>query len=207
MLARASRNLTTVVAIGAVGVMSTSVGVAIAGPGTHAAKSTHSAAAKRGPQGPRGPRGYTGPEGPQGPAGPQGPKGDTGPQGPPGPAGTSTAAAGPQVLANAGPGPQTINTSDTSLLTKSVPAGKWLVSAGVSVVNFGSSTDVVVCGLSPSGYSSRVALNSSDGSRLTVEQPMTLGATTSIGFSCKSVGGKSVAFDYTLSALQVSSIG
>lgn len=83
-------------------------------------------------QGPPGPQGPQGPQGEPGPVGPQGPQG---PQGPAGPAGASAAtfAFTPSTVV--------INGTLTQVLSKSLPAGNWAVTAtadirtGIPVLN------------------------------------------------------------------------
>ena len=77
MSRRIASSFTTLVAVGATAVLTTSVGVAIADPGSHLSKpNVANAASSRGPRGTRGPRG---PRGPRGFTGEQGPQGDPGP--------------------------------------------------------------------------------------------------------------------------------
>lgn len=112
-------------------------------------------------QGPQGQPGADGAQGPPGPPGPQGPQGDQGPQGQPGAEGAQGPAgpAGP-------PGPSdaysveaastvTIPTPTyTTILSRHVPAGKYVISASVLVHNFTTATVPVLCVIgSPSEFS------------------------------------------------------
>jgi Collagen triple helix repeat (20 copies) len=127
-------------------------GAAVAAP---AGKSQHkaralAASAERGRRGPRGFRGPVGPQGPKGDPGPQGPKGDPGPQGPkgdPGPKGPKgdTGIADYEtklVNQNIPLGPQS---DPTTVATKAVPPGNYLVS-GMIGVN-AQSGSFIVCAL------------------------------------------------------------
>ncbi len=84
-------------------------------------------------QGPKGDRGDTGPQGPAGPAGPAGPQGSTGPAGPQGPAGPAGPAGGVRAFAATSDG--TVLAGTTKVLGITPPAGKYLVSATVELVN------------------------------------------------------------------------
>lgn len=90
-----------------------------------------------GPEGPQGPPGEVGPMGPTGPqglqgvAGPQGPQGPPGPEGPPGPVGTGNiwiTRQSDSVTLGFGELP-------TQVLSLTVPAGVYAISAKVSVAN------------------------------------------------------------------------
>lgn len=92
----------------------------------------------QGPQGPQGPPGPQGAAGAQGPAGPQGAAGPTGAEGPQGPAGAA-GPAGPSTDAFSTEAAQSVTlptSSFTSILSRAVPAGKYVVNADVTVHNF-----------------------------------------------------------------------
>ena len=93
------------------------------------------------------------------------------------------------------------------MITISVPAGKWLISAGVSTANTGPGVNPISCSLTPAGYTSIVRLNAGETGRVTIQQPMTLASTTQVGLTCTDGLGMAKAYDYTLNALELSSIG
>jgi hypothetical protein len=87
-----------------------------------------------GPEGPQGPQGLQGLQGPQGETGPQGPAGPEGPQGPAGPQGVSgitTATFAWQTT------PMRVGDSLAQVLSKTLPAGNWVVVANVSLNSAG----------------------------------------------------------------------
>jgi hypothetical protein len=86
--------------------------------------------------------------GPQGPAGPQGPTGATGPAGPTGPTGPQ-GPAGANGVGHAwvGSGFNTINNSQVTLASVTVPAGSYLIFAQVNVENGDSSDQSLFCTL------------------------------------------------------------
>lgn len=84
-------------------------------------------------KGATGPVGPQGDQGPQGPAGPQGPVGPQGPQGPQGPAGTTTHG----YMASNEVG-TALTTSFTPVLSMSLPAGTYVVSAAGRIRDTGS---------------------------------------------------------------------
>jgi len=96
-----------------------------------------------GPLGPPGPAGPSGPAGPAGPAGPTGPAGATGPagpQGPPGPMGPSNAyVAFAASVSLDGPG------ITVTVLSKDVPAGKYVVSASLTLSDAPPNGELVSC--------------------------------------------------------------
>jgi hypothetical protein len=101
----------------------------------------------RGPVGPQGPKGDLGPQGPQGAKGdpgPQGPKGDPGPQGPKGDPGPQGIADYETKLVNQDIplGPQS---DPTTVATKAVPPGNYLVSGMIGVNSQAGS--FIVCAL------------------------------------------------------------
>jgi hypothetical protein len=91
----------------------------------------------RGPAGPSGPEGPEGPEGPPGPEGPTGPQGPTGQQGATGPAGLSNAYSVEADLPLIPIPPPTYPTGPfyTVMLSREVPAGKYVITASVVVSN------------------------------------------------------------------------
>lgn len=94
----------------------------------------------RGPQGAQGEQGLAGEQGPQGPAGEQGATGQAGPQGEPGPAGTSAVYTG-------SPGNNDIVTGDFAVVSVSVPAGKYAVTATTKALNAGDNVRIASCGI------------------------------------------------------------
>jgi hypothetical protein len=97
---------------------------------------TASKKAKKGPRGKRGPQGQQGPVGPAGPTGPQGPKGNDGPRGP---------SAGYQAFRDVlGP----LSTSEAATVgSLALPAGSYLATAKLWVVNEGAGRRRVFCRL------------------------------------------------------------
>jgi hypothetical protein len=93
----------------------------------------HNRAELIGPQGPAGPQGPTGPTGPAGPTGP------TGPQGPAGANGVGHAWTGS--------GSSTINNTQVTLASVTVPAGSYLIFAEGSVFNLDTSDQFANCKL------------------------------------------------------------
>jgi hypothetical protein len=77
----------------------------------------------------QGPKGDTGPQGPSGPAGPAGPAGSAGPEGPAGPAGPA-GAAGTTMAFSASRGEVQV-AGLTTIISKTLPAGKYVVTAHV----------------------------------------------------------------------------
>jgi Collagen triple helix repeat (20 copies) len=82
----------------------------------------------QGIQGPAGPQGPTGPQGPQGQTGAQGPQGPQGDPGPQGPAGDSTTATFAFTTSGV-----VVGSANTQILSKTLPAGNWVVVATASV--------------------------------------------------------------------------
>ena len=95
-----------------------------------------------GPQGPVGPHGPTGPQGPAGPQGTTGPQGPVGPQGPRGPSAGFTASTDDVALTN--------GTSDTSVVSLTLPAGSYIVQAKL-VPFINSGVDSMHCDLLGTG--------------------------------------------------------
>jgi hypothetical protein len=100
---------------------------------------------QEGPQGPVGPAGPRGPQGDPGPKGDPGPPGATGPAGPVGPSGTSRA-----FEASAGAFDKVnipVGEPGVDVLSKSLPAGKYVLSASVDVGNTSSGLAYVTCSI------------------------------------------------------------
>lgn len=83
-----------------------------------------------GPAGPQGPQGPAGPQGLQGEQGPAGPAGPAGPQGEAGPAGTPGVSAATFAFTTSG---VRINGALTQVLSKTLPAGSWAVTATADI--------------------------------------------------------------------------
>lgn len=88
-------------------------------------------------------------EGRAGPSGPPGPKGDPGPAGPAGPAGA------PQAFAAGGGAIDSVNIPagepGADVLSKYLPAGKYVLSASIDVANTASGTAYVTCAITGAG--------------------------------------------------------
>jgi hypothetical protein len=81
-------------------------------------------------QGTKGDKGDTGPQGPAGPAGPAGPEGPAGPAGPAGPSGPAGTSAGFSSSVDS-----VTLAGRTSVLSKTLPAGKYILVATVELEN------------------------------------------------------------------------
>lgn len=92
----------------------------------------------QGPQGPQGPQGQTGPQGPQGQTGPQGPQGPQGIPGPQGPAGDSTTATFAFTTSEV-----SLQSDYTQILSKTLPAGDWVVVGTAAVTSIFQDEDNV----------------------------------------------------------------
>lgn len=104
---------------------------------------------QQGVRGPTGPQGPQGPQGPKGPTGSQGPAGPQGQTGPTGPSGSSHAYSASSGLTNVATGPSVF---PTPVISKTVPAGDYVVTATGDVNQVNSPTsDVVICTLDAPG--------------------------------------------------------
>lgn len=90
-----------------------------------------------GPAGPQGPAGAAGPQGEEGPAGPPGAQGEPGPAGPPGPAATTDVhfVSLPNALDHSSPALNSDQGHVQTILSKSLPAGQYLLEAKVTVLS------------------------------------------------------------------------
>ena len=87
-------------------------------------------------QGPKGDKGDTGPQGPAGPTGGAGPPGPAGPAGATGPAGPA-GSAGTSAAFSASRGAVTV-AGLTTIISKTLPAGNYVLTAHVNLINPGS---------------------------------------------------------------------
>ena len=173
-----------------------------AGPaGTPGAQGLPGATGAQGPAGPSGPQGLSGPAGatgntgatgavgPPGPMGAIGPSGATGPSGPQGPQGVPGPVSLPGIYA-AGFYSGTISalrdSAATPIATLRLPAGAYLLSAHVAVVNSAMVDGVVTCAIFQDGSSNtfrnlRVAANGLPGDRVNVSMGTNSGMIGSAG--------------------------
>jgi hypothetical protein len=154
----------------------------------------------QGPQGPQGPVGPAGPQGPQGLQGLQGATGATGATGPAGASGTSTAYVARQTGSY-----RTVTTAGTLLLSKTVPAGSYVINAKVEGINLDGDPQTMTCSLSTGDISKARLSDDEVGSQiLALQDAVTFNATTTILFGC---GGFDLAADhFVLTAVKVDSI-
>jgi hypothetical protein len=161
---------------------------------------------QQGPSGPQGPAGSQGAQGPPGPQGVQGPQGDTGPQGPAGPGGGGHAysTSGGQSVA------VSIN-GGTDLLTLTLPPGSYLISGKSEILNNDSEKQDEFCqvkvGPTELDRSDAELLgfdSVADHLEIPVQAAATFAASTDITLRCS--GSNSEAFEYALSAEQVSQL-
>jgi hypothetical protein len=143
----------------------------------------------KGDPGPAGPQGKTGKTGPKGAIGAKGAKGDTGARGPAGADGTGPAF---EVFLQA---PKRIGTSATVVLSQSIPAGSYVISANVALAEAGEGIQTIDCSVTGGGS----AVTAVDG-EAAAESPATvplsvtvnLGSTATIALTCESPGGGEV---------------
>ncbi len=153
-----------------------------------------------GPVGPTGPQGPMGPTGPQGPTGPEGPPGPTGPTGPQGPAGISNMS-----IARQGTASVPLNNAEVEVLSLTVPAGTYAISAKVSVSNADAAVQAAHCTLS-TGDSSEVQIAAGNlvGEMISLLDADTFASDTAIVLTCFTLNGS--AMDGVLEAIQVGSL-
>jgi hypothetical protein len=163
-----------------------------------------------GPQGPTGPIGPQGPQGAQGAQGPQGPPGQSGAQGPAGPPGSPGTAT---VFVTRRTGDVILNTSGVQVMSLSVPAGSYLISAQVQLFNFDGDFQTATCSLS-TGDQVQARLGSL-GDAHTTAVPLvdaaTFATSATISVTCAAFKGTSGDGDQpgnksTLTATEVSSV-
>jgi hypothetical protein len=149
---------------------------------------------KAGPEGPPGPTGPTGPTGPMGPIGATGPTGPTGPEGPPG--------TGNMWITHQGSIPVDLNEIAVPILSLTVPAGTYAISAKVSVSNAAGSAQPVYCYLS-TGDSSVVEVEAGNvwGDMISLLDAATFASDTEITLTCSTLMG--AAMDGVLGAIEV----
>lgn len=146
--------------------------------------------------------GATGPTGSTGPTGPSGPTGATGPTGP---SGTPTdiwnaAADGP-----VGP----LNLAPKNVLSKSLPAGSYLVEGKV-MLNDGLSSFDAICELTDGAtnfdqsHDPGAAAGASE--TLPLQAQITLASTTTISIACQSGGQSTYALNIRLDAIPVGTV-
>lgn len=146
----------------------------------------------KGEPGPAGPQGKTGKTGAKGATGPKGATGATGARGATGAAGTDGTGPAFEVFRQT---PKAIGTSSTVVLTESIPAGSYVISANVSLAEAAEALQTVSCEVTGGGG----AVTAVDG-KVTSEFPATvplsttvnLGATATIALTCESPGGGEV---------------
>jgi hypothetical protein len=152
---------------------------------------------KVGPQGPPGPTGPTGPTGPMGPIGATGPTGPTGSEGPPG--------TGNVWIVRQGAIPVDLNEITVPILSLTVPAGTYAISAKVSVSNAADTAQPVYCYLS-TGDSTEVEVEAGNvgGNMISLLDAATFASDTAIILSCSTLMG--AAMDGVLAAIEVGNL-
>ncbi len=147
-----------------------------------------------------GPQGPPGPQGPQGPPGSQGPPGPQGPEGPPGPPGT-----GNMFIVRQGTTPVVLNNTEVQVLSLTVPAGSYAISAKVSVTNADTTAQAAHCTLS-TGDSSEVQIEAgnADGEMISLLDAATFASDTPINMTCFTLNG--TAMDAVLGAIEVGNL-
>jgi len=161
-----------------------------------------------------GPQGSAGPAGPQGPKGDAGPTGSTGPQGPQG----DTGPAGPSGLSNSY---AAVNFNHVVLQpsytfvkvaeTKTVAAGHYIVNSSVSAALLSNDHMGCVIGTGSNPYGGLEAINgpTAEFTALSITYSFTLSTSDTFQLICfSSVGdGKSYAFNASITAIQVNTLG
>jgi len=172
-----------------------------AGPaGAPGATGKSGEAGPAGNAGETGATGHIGPDGPTGPAGPTGKTGAAGATGPQGPIGPSNAYAS----TNQGlfPSPGTVS--------KSLPAGKYVIQASMSATNGTDIVNLIFCQSNEVSPGNRITataqLGPGLGTVMSANWSVTLGATTTVSFTCfaNATGWFSRS---SLTAIKVGSIG
>ena len=138
--------------------------------------------------------------GPQGPPGPQGPAGPPGPQGPPGPAGT-----GNMWITHQGTTPVVLSSTGVQVLSLTVPAGTYAISAKVSVTNADAAPQSAQCMLSTGDLSLVEIEGGNDvGEMISLLDAATFTSDTPIILTCFTLNGS--AMDGVLGAIEVENL-
>lgn len=179
--------------------------------GTQGPQGLPGTAGPRGLTGPPGQRGPQGPTGAPGPRGPQGLTGATGPQGPAGPSNTfATAAEGFTAFLS----PSSLST----VMSKTVPAGNYVISAKTDLENASAGVRVAMCELAvPSGpiaatrsYAALGAYGDAGyAETVALDGTVTVASTTPVSIQCEGAGSNgdvAAGNDSELTLIQVGAI-
>jgi hypothetical protein len=162
-----------------------------------------------GPRGPTGPAGPAGPQGPMGSTGPTGPAGPSGPQGPAGPPGPVNI----YYTTNAGPVTLPLTGSTATVVSLSLPAGSYWISAKSWFQNTSTTNTVNAnCWISndyTTSYNTATIPIGTDADygTMSVQDAITLSTTTPVSLECSYTGEAPLtANEAQMIALPVTSI-
>jgi hypothetical protein len=153
---------------------------------------------QQGPVGPQGPQGIQGNQGVAGPQGTAGTAGAAGPPGPAGPAGTST------VYFKEHQGNGALNSTGIDLVSFTLPAGKYLITAVSQGYDLDGDAQTFACGLSQLNIGEALRLETDTSGLITLQA--TLDATSATTVTLRCAGFQVLTGRSSLSAIAVTNL-